>query len=217
MSGGKQEFHSLLICTVRCESDFVLSSLTIWSGMYCVFNLILHMCRLMVYTGWWMGTTLDLSTLVTQVLLSLANTKAFCRFLDCVILSAFLGTGAGSSGSPFQNEMRGLRGHFLASVTTLYAVFKLNTFVVECGGFVMGAGEFTMLELAQEVQAVKPPYWILKIWIGKWQIMKSRWGAVVSQLMNLKFCLFCEFCVWCPMCLLINEVTVACAWHILCI
>jgi hypothetical protein len=43
-------------------------------------------------------------------------------------------------------------------VKTPYGVFDLKTFLVECGEFVMGAGEFTMLELAQEVQAVKPPY-----------------------------------------------------------
>lgn len=104
----------------------------IWSDMYFLFNLILYMCRLMVYTGWWMGTTLDPSTLVTQVLLShLVNTKAFCRFLECavsyifpfkgatinpvrILSSVFLGRGAGSSGSPLwkwsEGVMRSLLG-----------------------------------------------------------------------------------------------------------
>lgn len=124
MSGGGEEFHtwpSVIHYEMWVRFCALISNhcSRTWSDMYVLFNLILYMCRLMVYTGWWMGTTLGLSTLVTQVLLShLVNTKAFCRFLECAIsyipsfqgcyLSCqnylfhprFLGRGAGSVGSP---------------------------------------------------------------------------------------------------------------------
>lgn len=133
VSGGREEFHTWPSDThyemwVRFYALISNHCSRIWSDMYFLFNLILYMCRLMVYTGWWMGTTLDPSTLVTQVLLShLVNTKAFCRFLECAVSYIFPVKGATINSVRIISLVRVLRQRGRQ--------FRLSSLEMEWGGY----------------------------------------------------------------------------------